>query len=227
MAFEGGPPPPPTPPSPSSSAAGEPPWRGGGNGGGGIGGGNGSGSGPRGIGPNGNSEFLLVLKAGESAREVRVRVKEGDVNRLPRTPELQAVYRQLNRDADWANAKIVPSASSIRSENRTVSVELIIPSKDPFLNNAPPVRGRFDVRWQGAARQGEQETTVASASDELKRVAKESKSYRDGLQRLIKSLRVLKFEKNAVDDVRFFFDHTVYDIVITRHESPALGTQDG
>jgi hypothetical protein len=141
--------------------------------------------------------------------------------------ELQAVYRQLNRDADWANAKIAPAPPSISSGNRTVSVELIIPSKDPFLNNTPPVRGRFDVRWQGAAQQGEQETTVASASDELRRVAKESKSYRDGLRRLIERLRVLKFEKNAVDDVRFFFDHTVYDIVITKQESLAPRSRDG
>jgi len=40
-------------------------------------------------------------------------------------------------------------------------------------------------------------------------------SFREGVQQLIDRMRELKFKENAVADVRFFFETSLYDAIIT------------
>ncbi|WP_036008525.1 hypothetical protein [Bradyrhizobium yuanmingense] len=209
MAFADGPPLPPPPPGPPptiTGPAGEPPWRRG------AGGGSGNSGNPGGTGKSGPAEGrLLIFKRNvQDARQIRIRARDGDSFRIPEQAEVQAAYLHLNLAVNWRGGTIKAVAVPTKSD-ASMSFELVVP-REAAVTPSANMTGRLDIELSAAASPADRKTVADAAQ-----VTDLKGSFREGVQQLIDRLRNLKVSGNKIKDVKFFFQTSTFDAVITEN----------
>lgn len=216
MAFGKGPPPP-IPPVVTGAAAEPPPWSRGGWGGGSDGGPPGKG----GRGAASNQKLLVFRKAADRGHQLEVRYRNGTEFRSPSPAELKTAYAQLNEAVNW-QAGTIKLVQADANYSKWTSYELVIPKQQPAGTEAATFSGKLHIRWK--------EVPTAGAQQEATKVVKEQRArtagpYQRGIEDLIDRLRSLKVDKNAIEDVRFFLENSVFDAVITQKVSPSADSR--
>jgi hypothetical protein len=152
--------------------------------------------------------LLLAFKEGERQAEqghtLEVTKKAGVVQ----ANEFKEVSDYLTQPANWKAARILAVEDGTVGATET-RFELIVP-KLAATENHPPLT--LSLWWRKARTASDEQKVATTLKDES---ATLNGSLRDGIHRLIDRLRALRFQQNAITEVKVYFSRQLYDAVIT------------